>query len=162
MKKENDKIKIIKLKKIAQKIKRERDDYLNDLKRATADLVNYKNKESERTAETVNREKEKLLLKMIDVLDNFERAVVEIQKKEEDNNIITGILAIKEQIKKVLENEGVSEIKAIGEEFNPEYHEAVDVVEKKDFESGVVLEELQKGYLFNGKIIRSSRVRVTK
>jgi molecular chaperone GrpE len=162
MKKENDKIKIIKLKKIAQKIKRERDDYLNDLKRATADLVNYKNKESERTAETVNREKEKLLLKMIDVLDNFERAVVEIQKKEEDNDIITGILAIKEQIKKVLENEGVSEIKAIGEEFNPEYHEAVDVVEKKDFESGVVLEELQKGYLFNGKIIRSSRVRVTK
>ncbi len=162
MKKENDKIKILKLKKIAKKIKNERDDHLNDLKRATADLVNYKNKESERVAEAVNREKEKLLLKMIDVLDNFERAVVEIQKKEKDNDIMIGILAIKEQVKKVLESEGVSEIKAVGEEFNPEYHEAVDVVEEKDFNSGVVLEELQKGYLFNGKIIRSSKVRVTK
>jgi molecular chaperone GrpE len=162
MKKENDKIKILKLKKIAKKIKNERDDHLNDLKRATADLVNYKNKESERVAEAVKREKEKLLLKMIDVLDNFERAVVEIQKKEKDNDIMIGILAIKEQVKKILESEGVSEIKAVGEEFNPEYHEAVDVVEEKDFNSGVVLEELQKGYLFNGKIIRSSKVRVTK
>jgi molecular chaperone GrpE len=99
---------------------------------------------------------------MIDILDNFERASTEVEKKQEDDEIITGVLAIKEQIRKVLENEEVIEIKAVGEEFNPEYHEAIDVVESDELKSGMVLEELQKGYLLNGKIIRSSRVRVVK
>jgi molecular chaperone GrpE len=162
MKKENDKLKIIKIKKIARKIRQERDDYLNDLKRATADFINYKNKEGERVTTAVNREKEKIILKMISVLDNFERATVEIEKKEEGDDMIAGVLAIKEQIKKVLESEGVVEISAIGKEFNPEYHEAIDVVESEELDSGMVLEELQKGYLLNEKVIRSSRVRVVK
>ncbi|MEA2092530.1 MAG: nucleotide exchange factor GrpE [Patescibacteria group bacterium] len=162
MKKENDKLKIIKIKKIARKIKQERDDYLDDLKRARADLINYRNKEGERTITAINREKEKIILKIISVLDNFERAVVEIEKRREDDDMITGVLAIKEQIKRILESEGVVEIKTIEEEFNPEYHEAIDVVESEELDSGMILEELQKGYLLNGKVIRSSRVRVVK
>lgn len=162
MKKENDKLKIAKIKEVARKIRQERDDYLDDLKRVTADFINYKNKEGERITTAVNREKEKIILKMISVLDNFERATVEIEKREEGDDMIAGVLAIKEQIKKVLESEGVVEINAIGEEFNPEYHEAIDVVESEELDSGMVLEELQKGYLLNEKVIRSSRVRVVK
>jgi molecular chaperone GrpE len=162
MKKENDKLKIAKIKKVAKKIRQERDDYLDDLKRVTADFINYKNKEGERITTAVNREKEKIILKMISVLDNFERATVEIEKREEGDDMIAGVLAIKEQIKKVLESEGVVEISATGEEFNPEYHEAIDVVESEELDSGMVLEELQKGYLLNEKVIRSSRVRVIK
>jgi molecular chaperone GrpE len=152
----------LKWKKIAKKINAEKDEYLNDLKRAKADLVNYKSKEIQRMKEVVEREKKEVLLKVIDIFDNFERATIEIEKQEEKNELMIGFLKVKEQMEKMLKEEGVVVIKAVGEEFNPHYHEAVDVVEDEEQESGTVLEEVQKGYLLNDKIIRSSKVRVVK
>ena len=61
-----------------------------------------------------------------------------------------------------LKTQGIEEIKSIGERFNPEFHEAVEIIENKDSESEIIIEEIKKGYIFNDKVIRAAKVRVVK
>ncbi len=150
-----------KLKKEAENYKKERDEYLESLKRAKAELINYKKDEMQRMGDFARKERESLIMKFLEILDNFERAATEAEKREEDG-LIDGFLKIKEQMEEMLSQEGVEKIGAIGEEFDPYYHEAIETIEKEDEESGRVVEEVQKGYLLNGKVIRPSKVKVVK
>ncbi len=103
-----------------------------------------------------------MLLKIISILDNFERAEKETEKTE-PNEIITGLLIIKKQIEIFLKEEGIREIEATGKEFDPQFHEAVEVVKTdKEEEIGIIIEELEKGYILEGEIIRASKVRVAQ
>ena len=73
-----------------------------------------------------------------------------------------GLKAVKDQLIKILSNHGLEEMKSAGEKFNPEFHEAVETVEAENKDEGAVVEEVQKGYLLNGKVIRTAKVKVTK
>jgi len=151
-----------KIKELIKNYKKDRDNYLEEWKRAKADLINYKNEEKKRVADFTERERRDLLLKFLEILDNFKRAEKEAQKREEKDELVNGFLKIKDQIESFLKEEGVSEMKAKGEEFDPLYHEAIETVDAESEKSGMVVEEVQKGYLLNGKVIRPSRVKVTK
>ncbi len=151
-----------KLKKQIEDCEREKNEYLDGWKRAKAELVNYKKEELRRMDTVVNREKEKMLMKILLILDNFERAAKEAEKKEEGDYLTEGFLKIKEQIECFLEEEAVEMIKAEGEEFDPLYHEAIETVESDSLESGMVAEELQKGYLYKNHVLRPARVKVVK
>ncbi len=151
----------MKLKEEAETYKKERDEYLEDLKRAKADLLNYKKEEGKRMEDFAIKEKEKMVLGMLEVLDNFKRAAKEAEKRKNDD-LINGFLKIKEQFEDLLHKEGVKEIKAEGEEFDPYYHEAIETVEDENEESGMIVEEKQKGYLMNERIVRPSKVKVVK
>ncbi len=149
-----------KIKKIIEKEKKEKEEYLDGWRRTKADLLNYKKDEIKRINNHLFYEKKRILLKIISILDNFNRAEIEAQKRETDE-IITGLLIIKKQIEVFLKEEGVEEIEAIGREFDPQFHEAVEVVEG-DVESGIIVEELEKGYILEDEVIRASKVKVVQ
>ncbi len=157
-----EKEKIRKLLKRYKGQKKEKEEYLEGWKRAKADLENYKKKERERMESFAFQEKKDMLLKILPVLDNFKRAKEEYEKEEGENEVVEGFLRIKKQLEDVLFGEGLREIRALGEEFDPEYHEAIEMVEDKEKESGEVVEELETGYLLGEKVIRPTKVKVNK
>jgi molecular chaperone GrpE len=142
-------------------IKKERDDYLEGWKREKADFINYKKEEYKKIEEFLEREMKSLILKIIPILDNFYRAEKETEKMK-DNNLVLGFLKIKEQLNNFLKEEGVEEMEVIGKEFDPNYHEAVQTTEREGGKSGEIVEELEKGYFLNKKVIRPAKVKVIK
>jgi molecular chaperone GrpE len=153
-------LKLEELKKELEECQKKRDDYLAGWQRARADFLNYKKEEIERIEELLKYAGVELILKMLPILDNFdliEKKLADRLKKDEN---LKGILQIKIQILDFLKSEGVKEMKAVGEKFDPNFHEAVETVEGK--EPGKVLEETQKGYLLNGRVLRPAKVKVSK
>ena len=136
------------------------DEYLDMLQRTAAEFDNYK----KRTA----REKEALytdalsdvVKSFLPVLDSVDRALEVCGKESTKESLAEGIELIGKQIQAVLKNLGVEQIKSIGEEFNPELHNAVMHVEDEAYGQNVVVEEFQKGYIYKDRVIRHSMVKV--
>ncbi len=149
-------------KKELEILKKEREEYLEGWKRAKAELLNYKKDEYKRIEGFVKKEKEDLFKKFLHILDNFECAEKEARKRNESNEFIEGFLKIKELLMNFLSAEGVEEMNVLNEEFDPFLHEAVEVIEGEEEDSGKIVEELQKGYFFQGEVIRPAKVKVIK
>ncbi|MDI6591728.1 MAG: nucleotide exchange factor GrpE [Patescibacteria group bacterium] len=160
MEKENEQIEDIKKK--LEECQKKKDEYLAGWQRARADFLNYKKDEMERIGELIEYANTELILKILPILDNFdlvEKKLPENLKKDEN---IKGILQIKNQILDFLKNQGVEEIKSIGEKFDPNFQEVAEEIEAKDKESGIIVEEIQKGYKINGRLLRPAKVKVAK
>lgn len=99
----------------------------------------------------------KIVSELLAVADNFERALASVDKNE---SFVKGMEMIFNQLIGVMTKAGVEEIKALGEDFDPNFHNAVMAEESSEYESGKVTEVLQKGYILNGKVIRPSMVKV--
>ena len=129
--------------------------------RLTADFQNFRRRVEKEKSDIYAYANEKIALDIIDVMDNFERA---LQHSEEcaDKQFVEGIGKIYKQLKSVLDKNNIVEIKAEGEDFDPNFHNAVTSEENSDFESGKVIQALQKGYTLNDKVIRPSMVRVAQ
>ena len=151
-------------------LKSKRDEYLNNWKRSAADFLNYKKDETERLAAFAGYAKEDMILKFLPILDNFylaEKGLPEKLKSGEEGTKeaqewTKGFLQIQKQIDDFLKKEGIEEIKTEGEKFNPETMEVAEEVEIEDKEQGIVVEELQKGYMMNGRLLRPAKVKITK
>ena len=129
--------------------------------RLAADFQNFRRRVDKEKSDIYAYANEKIALDIIDVMDNFERA---LQHSEEcaDKQFVEGIGKIYKQLKSVLDKNNIVEIKAEGEDFDPNFHNAVTSEENSDFESGKVIQALQKGYTLNDKVIRPSMVRVAQ
>lgn len=127
--------------------------------RLMADFQNYKRRTEKEKSDIYAYANEKLITGLLEVIDNFERAVL---SETADEKYAEGMEMIFKQLKRVLEGSGLEEIKALGEGFDPNFHNAVMTEENDNFESGSVTEVLQKGYTLNGKVIRPSMVKVNK
>jgi len=145
-----------------EECEKKKDEYLAGWQRARADFINYKKEELERIGELLKYVGEEMILKILPLLDNFEAAEKNLPQELKGNENIKGILQLKNQILDLFKKNGVEEIKTKGEKFDPNFHEAVETVEAKDLESGTILEETQKGYKINGKLIRPAKVKVAK
>jgi len=165
------------LKKKLQEFEKQKCEYLACWQREKADFLNYKKEEMERVGEFLKYANEAFILKILMILDNFELAArqnfpsenLSGQEKEQLKKVMDGFLQIKKQIQDFLKSQGVEEVKTIGEIFNPNLHEAVEDVssevlakEGKKIDSGVIIEEIQKGYKINGRLLRPAKVKVTK
>jgi len=155
------------LHKEIEKLKEEKEEYLRGWQRERANFINYKKEEKERFKELINFSNERLIKSLITVLDGFDLAIrsfAQQGKSEEKNtNYLKGIYLIKNQLEDILKKEGVEVIEAkAGQPFDPALHEAVVEVEDEKFNSHVIVEILERGYILNGKIIRPCRVSVTK
>ena len=132
--------------------------------RASAELINYRKRKDEETDKKLKYANEDLILEILPILDNFERAI----KMDDDNledevsKFLQGVKMIYASLTKTLEKYGVTEIKALGEIFDPNYHQAVmtDSIEDKPVE--VITEVFQKGYMLKDKVIRPAMVKVNK
>lgn len=137
------------------------DEYLNGWKRAKADFINYKKRQEEAIVMFRKYAREDFIIELLPVLDYFNEAIKHMPENGNQLEWINGILAIKTRLEDFLKKYGIREISAVGEKFNPEFHEAVEVVESEK-EQGTILEESRKGYILNEKIIRVAKVKVAK
>ncbi|MBU4274400.1 nucleotide exchange factor GrpE [Patescibacteria group bacterium] len=162
---------IKKLKKELEDCKAKCEEYLDGWKRERADFLNYKKEEMERIVELIKYANEELILKMLPILDNFLIAEKNIPEDIKKDKNVAGLLQIHQQLRDFLKLQGIEEIKAVGEKFDPNFHEAVgetkvtengDPTPGESKEPGIIIEETQKGYILQGKVIRPSKVKINK
>ena len=143
------------------KCQKERDEYLDGWKRAKADLINYKKDEAKRFEAVIKFSNESLIRDLINVLDSFDLALVALEN-EADSKKEKGLYLIRQQLEDILKQNGLERIIiSVGQPFDPALQEAVAEVES-DKPSGTIIEEVERGYLLNGKLIRPARVKVSK
>ena len=128
--------------------------------RLQAEFDNYKKRSFKEKVEFIKFANEGLIIELLSILDNFERGIKSAEQKKDYDLLHQGVDMISKQLYSLLETKGLSRIKAVGQKFDPHKHEAVEVVEGDD--EGVVVEELQPGYLLSGRIVRLARVKATK
>lgn len=145
-----------------EKCEREKDEYLTGWQRSRADFLNYKREEMERVGEVVKYASREVILNILPALDTFEIAEKNLSPELKDDDKIKGLLKIKEQILSALKKQGIEEIKSVGEKFNPDLHEAIEEIEVEGLETGAVVEELRKGYMMNGRVLRPAKVKINK
>ena len=150
------------LKKKLEECEKLKSEYLVGWQRARADLLNYKKDEIERIDELIKYADVGIILKILPILDNFEIVEKNLPENLKNDKNIKGILQIKTQLQDFFKNQGLEEIKTVGERFDPNLHEIVEEVEKKDCQPGTVIEEIQKGYKINGRLLRPAKVKVSK
>ncbi|MFA6252115.1 MAG: nucleotide exchange factor GrpE [Candidatus Paceibacterota bacterium] len=146
---------------IIKKLEEKNKELFAGWQRAEADFLNYKKKESERLSDFSFLVKENVFEGLLPVLDNFDLAEKAIPEDKKTDNNIKGLLLIKKQLDYFLCSMGIQKIEAIGLPFNAETCEAIEEVET-DCEPGIVVEEVQKGYKLNDKIIRPAKVKISK
>lgn len=130
----------------------------NDVKRIQAEFENYKKRTAQEIAEIRKQANADLMSELLEVMDNFELALKNTEKKDE---FIKGTELIFAQLFDLCEKKGLEAIDAEGKEFDPHLHEAL-ISEANDGPENVVLEVLQKGYMLNDKVLRHAKVKVSK
>ena len=128
--------------------------------RLMADFQNQKKRFEKEKADIYQFANEDIVKSLLEVIDNFERALDASQ--DDGSKFREGMEMIFKQLMGALEKAGVSEIKALGEEFDPNFHNAVMMEETDEFESNKVSGVMQKGYTLNSKVIRPSMVKVAQ
>lgn len=150
------------MRKRLEECEKKKDEYLTYAQRGRADFLNYKKEEMERVRELIILAQGEIIFKILPILDSFELAEKNLSEELKNNVQAQGILQIKKQLYEFLKKYGLEEMKTMGEKFDPNFHEAVEQIETKDKESGTIIEEIQKGYTLQGKVIRVAKVRVAK
>jgi molecular chaperone GrpE len=150
-----------KLEKELETVKTDLKDYHERYMRALADLENFKKRTAKERQEYTEYATTNLVRAFLGVLDNFERAIESGKIASEFEPFYQGVKMIYDELKRILEGEGLKQFTALGEEFNPEMHEAVVALESDD-PPNVIVDELQKGYIFKDRIIRPAKVAVSK
>lgn len=130
--------------------------------RAVADLENYRKRTLKEKDEIISLAKEYLVLKLVDVLDNFDRAVAAAKTSADFDSFHRGVELICKQLTQILEREGLKAYSAKGEKFDPQRHEAILTVETDNFPPDTVVDEISKGYIFRDKVVRPALVTVSK
>lgn len=142
---------------------KEKVDELNDkVLRQMAEFDNFRKRTEKEKAQMFEQGQSNVLEKLLPVIDNFERGLAAVPEAEKDGAFADGMNKIYKQLIKQLEDLGVTPIEAVGKEFDPNLHNAVMQVESQEYESGVVAQELQKGYMFHDTVLRHSMVGVTQ
>jgi molecular chaperone GrpE len=142
-----------------EEIEKKRDEYFAGWQREKADFLNYKKQEFDRLKGTLCIAKESLFEELIPVLDSFRLAEKAIPEGDKEDNRIKGLLLIKKQLEGALKGLGLTEIESVGKKFDPSLHEAVEEIKG---EPEIIVEEVEKGYSYNEKVLRPAKVKVGK
>jgi molecular chaperone GrpE len=134
-------------------------DHKDQWLRATADYKNFKRRTEIERAELIRSASSALILKLLPVMDDFERAIANIPPEVAETSWWGGTQLIAQKLRTILESEGVKAIEAVGEEFDPNQHEAV-LYEDAEGQDGKVIGELQRGYKLGDRVLRPSMVKV--
>lgn len=147
-----------------KKKKDKKDEKIEELtdrvKRQMAEFDNFRKRTEKEKASMYEIGAREIIEKILPVVDNFERGLAAVPEEEKDSPFADGMTKIYKQMMTVFEEMGVKAIDAVGEEFNPDYHNAVMHVEDEEAGENVVVEEFQKGYLYKDHVVRHSMVKV--
>ncbi|RAR43983.1 nucleotide exchange factor GrpE [Paenibacillus sp. MDMC362] len=129
--------------------------------RVQADFDNFRRRTQKEKEDLGKYASSKLITELLPVIDNFERALQASEENPEFESFSKGVSMIFRQLESVLATEGLTAMKSVGEPFNPEYHQAIMQVESDEYEEGIVVEEVQKGYMLKDKVLRPAMVKVS-
>ncbi len=141
-----------------KQLEEEKDRFL----RLNAEFDNFSKRTLKEREEFIKYANEKLILELIDVCESLERGLENAKNTDNKDKLIVGVELIYKQFKNVLEKNGLTPIKALGEKFDPYKHEAMMQTLTDEFDDGTILEEFARGYMLNNRVIRYSKVRVSK
>jgi molecular chaperone GrpE len=142
-----------------KKLTAEKQDLTNTLVRLQADFDNYRKRVERERHQDRHRGAEALVERLLPVLDAFDRAIA-AHKGDANDEFRKGFELIRKQLADLLAKQGLERIEAEGKEFDPHFHHAIERVETRDKPDGAVMEELQAGYSYHGKVLRPAMVRV--
>jgi len=151
-----------KLREERDALQNEKDELLGKLQRVSADYANFQKRASKQISDSIAYEKEQIIRTLLPALDNFEHTFQNAHSAENADALIKGVRIIYDQMLDILKYHGVEQIKALGEHFDPSQHEAVMQRSEPDKQDNIVLEEFQKGYKLNDRVIRPTKVVVNK
>ncbi len=134
---------------------------LNDrLRRQMAEFDNFRKRSEKEKSQMFDMGARSIIEKILPVVDNFERGLAAVPEEQKDDAFVTGMDKIYKQMMTEFDSIGVKPIEALGQEFDPDLHNAVMQVESDEYEPGVVAQELQKGYMYKDTVVRHSMVAV--
>ena len=141
--------------------KDEKIDELTDrLTRQMAEFDNFRKRTDREKSQMYEIGAKDIIDKILPVVDNFERGLGAVKEEEKEDPFIQGMEKVYKQLMTTLESAGVTPIEAVGQEFNPDFHNAVMHVEDENFGENIVAEEFQKGYMYRDSVVRHSMVKV--
>lgn len=144
-----------------QEALKEKIEELEDrVKRQMAEFDNFRKRSEKEKTMMFETGARSVIEKILPVVDNFERGLASVPEEEKENGFAQGMEMIYKQLMTELEKMEVKPIPAVGEEFNPDFHNAVMQVESEEYETGVIAQELQKGYTYRDSVVRHSMVAV--
>lgn len=129
--------------------------------RAQADFDNFRRRTQKEKEDLAQYASMKLIGQLLPVVDNFERAVSAATANQDFDALAKGVDMIFRQLEQTLQQEGLKAMEAVGEAFNPEFHQAIMTVESDEHEEGIVVEEVQKGYILKDRVLRPAMVKVS-
>lgn len=152
----------INLEEKIKSLEKEVDDYKDRLLRKAAEFENYKRRVENDQLNLLKYAAESLIIKILPVIDDFERSLVHIKDAKDVESIQEGISLVYEKLMKILADQGVKPIEAIGKPFDVHYHEAIMQKKADDVEPNAVIDEFEKGYMYKDRVIRHSKVAVNE
>ncbi len=147
----------------AQAAEQKCDEYYDRLLRASAEFDNYKKRTTREMRDVVRYANEKLFKELINVVDNLERAIASAEQDgKEDDPLLQGVRLTLSEVEKIMERHNVAPINALGEAFDPNFHQAMMQEESADHPANTVISEMQKGYKLHDRLLRPAMVVVSK
>ena len=151
-------------KKLFGKKKDKKDEKIEELTdkltRQMAEFDNFRKRTEKEKSQMYEVGAKDIIEKILPVVDNFERGLEAVKEEEKENPFVQGMEKVYKQLMTTLEEAGVKPIEAVGQEFNPDFHNAVMHVEDESFGENIVAEEFQKGYMYRDSVVRHSMVKV--
>ncbi len=149
-----------------EKKKDKRDERIEELtdqvKRQMAEFENFRRRTDKEKTQMYEVGAKSIIEKILPVVDNFERGLAAVPEEQKSDAFVDGMDKIYKQMMSVFEELDVKPIEAVGCEFNPDFHNAVMQVESEEYESGIIAQELQKGYTYRDSVVRHSMVAVVQ
>ncbi len=145
-----------------ENLREENADMLERLQRISADYANYQKRVPKQVADTVSYEREKIMKSLLPAMDNFEHVLANAGQSQDAEDVIKGVRIVYDQMCDILKSHGVEQIDAKDQPFDPALHQAMMRKEEPEQQDNVVLEEFQRGYIMNDRVLRPSKVVVNK
>lgn len=145
-----------------EKIKSELDEQKDKFLRLSAEFDNYKRRNAKERIDLMQTAGKEIIVSLLDVLDDSERAEKQLKLSNEKNENIEGTLLVFNKLKNILQQKGLTPMESVGTDFDVEKHEAISEFEVPEEKKGKVIDEMVKGYYLNEKIIRFAKVVVGK
>ena len=157
---EQEKIKM--LEEEIEKLQEEANSYKDRWLRAAAEFENFRRRNEKDRIDWIKNANKDLILDLINVYEHLEMAMKSADSDQVPDNFRKGIVMIHDQLKDLLKKYGLKRIHAVGEEFDPQYHQAIICTPKEGFDDNIIFDCIQSGYILNDKVIRPARVAVAK
>lgn len=137
------------------------DDFQDKYLRSVAEFANYRKRQDRERQQQTTRITMDVLSRLLPVMDDLERALEHVSAGSADREWVAGVALIERKLHGLLEDFGVQKIEAVGKPFDPNFHEALNQAESDEFAEGIVLQEVRRGYLVGGQVLRPTTVIVS-